>query len=367
MFLHDRLHVRHCYCRFCTGPCAGIREDSILFLLLKCICVNTATDENENSNNVFDLTDTNENNKTNESKTKETNASEDPTEDRANTETDDENEKENSNHVKTNETENNETKTNATNETENSPYLHQNPSDESINSRNGAYKNTEESATTETDENKNSNDIETNETNETKTTEISESDDSNGDRENKFQGDALSHKNQNTTRIYCQNVNGLDVGRGGGDINSICIDMKRTRTDILLATETRVCHRHMKIRKTIKKTAQSILEHALVVIASSRIKYPTYKKPGGTMIFTHGKTRGRVTEYKTDNYGRWSWMILDTHQSGIVIVSIYQPSNQEDYKLDGKKGKKTFRLQQHSMILQDKRQGSPLGKYSEKI
>ena len=77
------------------------------------------------------------------------------------------------------------------------------------------------------------------------------------------------------------------------------------------------------------------------------------------MIFTHGKTRGRVTEYKTDDYGRWSWMRLDTHRSGIVIVSIYQPSNQEDYKLDGNKSKKTFRLQQHSMILQDKRKGSP--------
>ena len=116
-------------------------------------------------------------------------------------------------------------------------------------------------------------------------------------------------------------MNGLDIGRGGGDINNLCIDMKRTQTDILLATETRVCHRHTKIRKTINTTAQSILEHPLVVIASSRIKYPTYKKPGGTMIFTHGKTRGRVTEYRKDDYGRWSWMRLDTHRSGIVIVS----------------------------------------------
>ena len=75
------------------------------------------------------------------------------------------------------------------------------------------------------------------------------------ERENTYKGDKLSHKKQNTTRIYCQNVNGLDIGRGGGDINNICIDMKRTQTDILLATETRVCHRHTKIRKTINTTA----------------------------------------------------------------------------------------------------------------
>ena len=128
---------------------------------------------------------------------------------------------------------------------QNQPYLPQNIPNEAENNRNGILdisKNLEQYPETiqvpSTDNSPRKSTIKNSTS--TSETEIDE-------RENTYKGDKLSHKKQNTTRIYCQNVNGLDIGRGGGDINSLCIDMKRTQTDILLATGTRVCHRHTKI------------------------------------------------------------------------------------------------------------------------
>ena len=113
----------------------------------------------------------------------------------------------------------------------------------------------------------------------------------------------MTHKSINTTRIYCQNVNGLDIGVRGGDVNTICTDILTTQSDIFLATETKICHQHNDIKQIIKKTTASILKHSAVVTASSKIKYKTYKKPGGTMIFTHGPTKGRLSKTGSDAYG----------------------------------------------------------------
>ena len=77
------------------------------------------------------------------------------------------------------------------------------------------------------------------------------------------------------------------------------------------------------------------------------------------MIFTHGQTKGRLSKTGSDAYGRWSWIRLNTEEGGIYVISIYQPSNQQDYKTPGNKSKMTFWLQQFSMIVKDNRKGTP--------
>ena len=77
------------------------------------------------------------------------------------------------------------------------------------------------------------------------------------------------------------------------------------------------------------------------------------------MIVTHGRTRGRVSRYGTDDYGRWSWIRLNANTGDIVVISVYQMSDQLEYLQDGNKSTKTFCLQQHSMIQEDNRSGTP--------
>ena len=52
----------------------------------------------------------------------------------------------------------------------------------------------------------------------------------------------MSKKPANTTRIYAQNINGMDIDKSGGHLPGICIDIEQTQTDILLLTEPGICH-----------------------------------------------------------------------------------------------------------------------------
>jgi len=47
-----------------------------------------------------------------------------------------------------------------------------------------------------------------------------------------------------STNFYCKNINSMDIDRQGGDMADICIEMKKTETDIFLATEPGICHNH---------------------------------------------------------------------------------------------------------------------------
>lgn len=178
-------------------------------------------------------------------------------------------------------------------------------------------------------------------------------------RKNEHVGEPMNRKSAESTRFYCKNVNGLDIDRQGGDITEICTEMQKTETDILLATEPGVCHKHHWIGDIIRKTARKEMKHSLVALASSRRKYKSYKKPGGSMMIAHGRTRGRITASGTDEYGRWSWMRLNSKLGGVMVLSAYQVGDKLDFDDDGQKGRKTARLQQHSMLKEDNRVETP--------
>ena len=50
----------------------------------------------------------------------------------------------------------------------------------------------------------------------------------------------------------------------------------------------------------MSKTARKEMKYSLVALASSRRKYKSYNKPGGSMMIAHGRTRGRITASGTD-------------------------------------------------------------------
>jgi len=150
-------------------------------------------------------------------------------------------------------------------------------------------------------------------------------------RSNNFIGTPMPTKSPNLLRIYFQNINGIDLDSQGGDFHTICHGIHRTQTDILLLAESRICHNHKWVRDALYSTAKTTdLQNPLVLLSSSKLKYKTYKKPGGTLSIIHGKTRGCVKTSGTDKYGRWSWLTLEGRIQKLVIVNLYQVGNQQD-------------------------------------
>ena len=169
----------------------------------------------------------------------------------------------------------------------------------------------------------------------------------------------LTPKQNNSIRIFFQNVNSIDTDREGGDFSTICKDVILTGTDVLMLAEPNLCHLHNKVRNNLHQAASKELSHPLILLSSSKLKYRSHKKPGGTLTLTHGNTRSRVYQSGTDNYGRWSWLTLKGKNQSVTIITVYQVGDNQDYLTNAKKGCKTFRLQLYVMGLKDQRQGTP--------
>jgi len=75
-------------------------------------------------------------------------------------------------------------------------------------------------------------------------------------------------------------------------------------------------------------------------------------------MIAHRRTREQITTYGNNDYGRWSWMRLNSNLGGIMVLSAYQVGNKLDFN-NGKKGSKTARLQQHSMLQEANRTCTP--------
>ena len=178
-------------------------------------------------------------------------------------------------------------------------------------------------------------------------------------RPNETIGSPLITKSKNTLRLFFQNVNSIDLDKSGGDFHTICNDIQLTETDILMLAEPNICHRHGNVQDILHRTAARELQHSLILLSSSKLKYRSYKKPGGTLMVTHGKTRGRVYQKGTDDYGRWSWLTLKGKTNTVTIITLYQVGDSTDYLTNTKKGCKTVRLQLYAMGLKDNRKGTP--------
>ena len=192
---------------------------------------------------------------------------------------------------------------------------------------------------------------------------ISDSEDSSAEQAlhpNQPIGDTLMPATPETLRIMFQNVNGINLDKDGGDFHSICKDLKTTDTDIMMIAEPNLCHRHYHVKDTLIRTASSNgIKFPKITLSSSQLKYRTYKKPGGTMILTHGKTGARVADQGTDAYGQWLWITISEKLKRITVISLYQVGNSQDYLQAAKKGSKTFRLQLHNMGLNKHRTSTP--------
>ena len=145
--------------------------------------------------------------------------------------------------------------------------------------------------------------------------------------QNIYIGDTLSlPKDVNTTRIYCQNVNGITLSAlGTWDIT--CEHIRDMEVDIALFMEHKLNTSQPKVMQQLYADARNIFGLGTFTInaTSTPIPSPTTYKPGGVLSLTTGDIKGRVLESGQDPFGCWVFTKLRRNTGPpITIVATYQ-------------------------------------------
>ena len=102
-------------------------------------------------------------------------------------------------------------------------------------------------------------------------------------------------KPSNVTRMYFVNVNGISYDSDGGDFNTITSTVAHYDIDVLGISETHLDTSRRPVCEALRKAARSQLRssHVNLVTATSSLQYPSYVKPGGTLLLSQGSITGR--------------------------------------------------------------------------
>ena len=141
-------------------------------------------------------------------------------------------------------------------------------------------------------------------------------------------GDALLvPKERSTTRIHFQNVNGIDVRKGGG-WEQLCEHWKRMEVEIGMITEHKLDTTKELVQKKLVADATRVLgkRHLFEVNANSTpVEAAKWHKPGGVLSLISGKMKGSIIEQFQDPYGRWvSTTMQRRNRTPLTLITTYQ-------------------------------------------
>lgn len=145
-------------------------------------------------------------------------------------------------------------------------------------------------------------------------------------RTNAEWGDTLLAKEEDHTRVYVINLNGISLDRRGGQFDVICKVIKETQVDIFCGQEHNLDTTQPHIRSILFNTANQYWERNRLVTSTTPITFHTAYKPGGTMALSVGAITGRVIKQVRDKWGRWvSQELQGCAERKLAIISAYQP------------------------------------------
>jgi exonuclease III len=169
-------------------------------------------------------------------------------------------------------------------------------------------------------------------------------------------GDILQEKPTGTTRIYSQNVNGLQYQKDGGQYLELCQITKEVQADVLCVQEHNLDTTQYQVQHTLHQTTRKQWQRAKLTVSSSPIAFQGTWKPGGTAILSVASITGRLAGCGHDAWGRWSHQTFRGQQGfQLTVISAYQVVAQSGTS----KGQFTAGTQQHSLLL---RQRDPITK-----
>jgi exonuclease III len=167
-------------------------------------------------------------------------------------------------------------------------------------------------------------------------------------------GDEIQHqKSAQTTRIYCQNVNGFKLDKEGGQYSSFRKIHQEIQADISCCQEINLDTTQHIVQNILHQTTKRHWERSRLTMGSTPISFSGQYKPGGTLILSTGAITGRIHLKGTDKWGRWSYhTLLGLNGRTFTVISAYQPiaMNHDN------RGSYTISAQQRCLLLQSKDQ-----------
>jgi len=168
-------------------------------------------------------------------------------------------------------------------------------------------------------------------------------------KENVPKGDHLQHKNENTFRIYFQNVNGLKLDALGGDFTEVCYVAAETQSDVLAIAESNLDFTQHYVRKTCFDAVKKVFHHSKLEVSDTPIQTKGAYKPGGTMVLSQGSVLSRLVDSGADSMGRWSFQTFQGKNTvQVTVIVAYQVC----HKNASQRGRYTAAAQQESLLRQ---------------
>lgn len=163
------------------------------------------------------------------------------------------------------------------------------------------------------------------------------------------------NKESGTTRVYFINVNGIQFGAEGGDMNDICRQMQESNIDVIGAAEIHLDTTLPHVNTTMNRCVRKVLgRQSKLLMSSSRRSYGTPHKPGGTLLLSQGSILGRWKDGGKDDMGRWTYSSYRGSQGRLItIISAYQVCKDNphlDTSTHRTKRKYSASIQQYSMM-----------------
>ena len=100
--------------------------------------------------------------------------------------------------------------------------------------------------------------------------------------------DSMNAKDDTTTRLYFQNVNGLRFNSNGGDFEELCHITLETQSDLMCIAEHNLDTTQYHISSTLTQTQNSMCRRSRLTMSSSAITMKGSYKPGGTLMLSSG-------------------------------------------------------------------------------
>ena len=144
--------------------------------------------------------------------------------------------------------------------------------------------------------------------------------------ENDFVGDMMEENyDDQRTRIYIQNLNGLNWDKDGGKWPYICEMIDSNKIDVACFTELNTDTNRYNIRRKMETITQQYFSQNCLVMTASKFETVTHYKPGGTAILACESITANIKSHTRDRMGRWTSICFTTAENRkIRIISAYQ-------------------------------------------
>ena len=139
-----------------------------------------------------------------------------------------------------------------------------------------------------------------------------------------FFGNPLDEStDESRTRVYIQNLNGLNLDRNGGKWPYICEVLSTIQADVACFTELNTEVNDFTIRQQMERTCRRHFQHNAFIMSTSKYKTPPHYKPGGTAILAVNEITAKIKSHTRDRMGRWSSICFNTqphHKLRIILA-----------------------------------------------